>query len=275
VSSPLAFHIGEPRRPSGISHDNGFGKPKRSPTGKEILLYENITSILNLRKNPMVRVVEESLRIVDDATFVIASASVKRFLALPDAIDAFTHFIQATGAARSVNYPAFLTSDPAGRLLEANARYYARRGAEKILEQRYLPDLRSRGAVTFRMTSSAIAMNQEDGGEFLYPQTENWQKTLGAHFVWLSATVNVSFNPRVNPAPIFHLVLTLHAEDRYNFNPGQKDIASDTPDELFGGFEESGLAKSYMNYGEAILVEQWFGRTVNIAQVAYQLPGTW
>ena len=41
---------------------------------------------------------------------------------------------------------------------------------------------------------------------------------------------------------------TLHAEDRYNFNPGAHDITTGIPDSANGQFEVTGLAKQYTNY---------------------------
>jgi hypothetical protein len=49
--------------------------------------------------------------------------------------------------------------------------------------------------------------------------------------------------------PRFEMDMTLHAEDRYNFNPGQADINTGTPDAANGRFEQTGLGHQYTNYG--------------------------
>ncbi|HMC67466.1 MAG TPA: hypothetical protein VKI65_21200, partial [Gemmataceae bacterium] len=123
----------------------------------------------------------------------------------------------------------------------------------------------------FQMTSSAIAVGGKDP-RFPYPETENWQKALGAHFIWISALVNAT---TTRPLPLFHMVWTIHAEDRYNFNPGAKDIATGTPDSENGIFEITGLAKQYMNYATLIRDEWWSGATRDILQLLYNAPGTW
>jgi hypothetical protein len=80
---------------------------------------------------------------------------------------------------------------------------------------------------------------------FPYPATENWQKAIGAHVVWLSAVVGAT---EVDGAVQFSMSLTVHAEDRYNFNPGAHDIATGIPDGANGIFEVTGLARQYMHY---------------------------
>jgi hypothetical protein len=100
------------------------------------------------------------------------------------------------------------------------------------------------------MTSTAILVGDIDS--FPYPVTVNWQKALGGHYIWMSADVEVSVEGRT-----FNMSLVVHAEDRYNFNPGQSDIASGIPDAANGRFEVTGLAKQYMNYSTLQRYVQW------------------
>jgi len=53
--------------------------------------------------------------------------------------------------------------------------------------------------------------------------------------------------------------MTLHAEDRYNFNPGMHDIATGIPDSANGEFELSGLGHQYMNYSTLVRNLTWTG----------------
>jgi hypothetical protein len=90
-------------------------------------------------------------------------------------------------------------------------------------------------------TKDAIPVG--DSVRFPYPVTEDWQKAIGAHVVWIEASVTVrtdSHNRRV-----FDIEMTLHGEDQYNFNPTMKDIVTGIPDSENGRFEITGLAKEF------------------------------
>ncbi len=43
--------------------------------------------------------------------------------------------------------------------------------------------------------------------------------------------------------------MTIHAEDRYNFNPGAADIATGAPDSANGRFEITGLGHEFLSTG--------------------------
>ncbi len=75
--------------------------------------------------------------------------------------------------------------------------------------------------------------------------TENWQKALGSHVFWITASVTVT--PPGQPRT-YQMKFTLHAEDKYNFNPDQSDIGTGTPDERNGQLVPAGLAHEYMNF---------------------------
>jgi len=53
------------------------------------------------------------------------------------------------------------------------------------------------------------------------------------------------------------MTVTVNVLDRYNFNKGQKDIASDTPDDVNGRFEALGWAKSFNTKGEMTFEVSW------------------
>jgi len=88
---------------------------------------------------------------------------------------------------------------------------------------------------------------------FPYPKTENWEKAIGAHWIWLSAVVAVH---RGSPRS-FVATMSLHAEDLYNFNPGDQDIGTGIPDALNGPLEESCLGQEYLSVSTLIRVLRW------------------
>jgi hypothetical protein len=80
--------------------------------------------------------------------------------------------------------------------------------------------------------------------------TENWQKTIGGHPIWITAVVDVipDATARVRK---FSVIMTIHMEDMYNFNPNEHDKATGIADAENGLFETTGLAREYLNVGEA------------------------
>lgn len=89
-------------------------------------------------------------------------------------------------------------------------------------------------------------------------ETENWQKTIGAHYVWVSATVKV-----VNGT--YLMDMTIHMKDKYNFNKEMSDIASKTPDDVNGHFAVLGWAKSFFTIGELKRTVTWEGSSPSIS----------
>lgn len=212
------FTIGLSKTPN-IKHDNGFLEKfaKREPT---------VGDRLNLLKWRGVLEASEGLR--PD---------------LADANAAYRHFLEGNGADRTINYERFLLDDVSGKTAIGNLLHDAQSHAEII----------GQGREKFSMTSNPYAIGGYDA-RFPYPETENWQKTLGSHTVWTSSDVQISGTP---PNRVYTMKVTLHMEDRYNFNPGQADIATGIPDSDNGVFEITGLAHQYMNYGEVSRVLTW------------------
>jgi hypothetical protein len=81
---------------------------------------------------------------------------------------------------------------------------------------------------------------------------ENWQKTIGAHYVY--GYGNVSFDSRTNIAT---MLITFFMEDMYNFNPGMSDIATGTPDSVNGHFATLGWAKEFKTIGSMNITLTW------------------
>lgn len=83
-----------------------------------------------------------------------------------------------------------------------------------------------------------------------YPVTENWQKTIGGYQQWSSADVKVDGDQVTTE-------IVVHAEDHYNVNRGQADIASGAPDDANGRFTELGWAKPFDSSGSVRRTVTW------------------
>ena len=83
-----------------------------------------------------------------------------------------------------------------------------------------------------------------------YPETENWQKTVGGYQQWSSADVSVK-------GGVVTMVVTVHAEDYDNVNPDQSDIASGAGDNENGRFTEIGWAHPFVSSGDVTRTVTW------------------
>lgn len=79
---------------------------------------------------------------------------------------------------------------------------------------------------------------------------ENWDKAIGQHAIWGSGNVTVRGDQAT-------MEITLHAEDRYNFNAGAHDKATGIPNEENGRFESLGWARSYNSHGSLTRTVTW------------------
>ena len=172
---------------------------------------------------------------------------------MPDLVDgtrAYEHFLDGNGADYTVEYDRFLAFDGAGRTILANAIRDVSQGA-RTLDNEWLA-AHGESPVpnhAFTMASDAIPVGGGNA-DYPYPTTENWQKAIGAHMMWLSADVEVTVDDAAGTRSM-SIELTLHMEDRYNFNPGAADIATGAPDAANGRFELTGLGHEFMQYGTA------------------------
>ncbi len=228
------YFVGLPRRPE-IRHDNGFLDrfPPRSPTPADRGRYAAWSRTLELAEA------------AQGVPFVPHND-------VSDALAAYRHFLTGRGAARTFSYERYVANDSSGRTTLKSAILEAM-GAAYDLSGSKVPV----GGGSFSFTGSAIAFRGRTGG-FPYPATENWQKAIGAHVIWISGDVVVKRNTP-SGTPQFTLTLVIHAEDRYNFNPGNADIATGTPDSANGVFEITGLAKQYINYATLTRRVAWSG----------------
>lgn len=162
---------------------------------------------------------------------------------LTDANGAYRHFLHGNGVDRKIDYERYLKNDPSGRQLLPLLMDDFKKHATVI----------GRDRIKFSITSDSFSVGHK--GIAPYPETANWQKALGAHFIWVSADIAVSANSK--GMIVFDATVTVHVEDRYNFNPGSSDVATGIPDSANGRFEITGLAKQYTSYASISRNVKW------------------
>jgi surface antigen/murein DD-endopeptidase MepM/ murein hydrolase activator NlpD len=203
-----SYKLGMPIRPD-IKHDDGFStKPKESPSLGDYLTKEKW---LNLARGASVY--------------------------MPDAAQAYFHYIEGGGKNLDFSYEEMLLEDNNTRKGFKAVISDIQQAAENIFRQILgVSSEYGKSTQVFNLTGGQIIAE--------YPDTENWQKAIGGHSIWSSAKVTIK--PGLKRR--YSMEYTLHAEDRYNFNPGQKDITSQTPDDENGRLVVVGLANEYMRY---------------------------
>lgn len=225
------YRLGKPQRPN-ISHDDGFlGRfPSRPPSAADRTAFAKWLATLEGSEalcNP------QTGRMLPPCSYEDLS----------DANAAYRHFLFGNGEDRHIDYERFIAGDPTGKQL-----------LEKLLKDfQHHVGLIARDRVSFSVTSEPYSIGL--GGFVGYPETANWQKALGGHVVWVSADVQVSVDREQKLR--YQADVLVHMEDRYNFNPGQQDVATGIPDSENGRFEITGLAKQYTNYGKITRRISW------------------
>lgn len=225
------YHLGPPKRPN-IKHDNGH---LDKFTHEEATLADKAQLL--------------KWKAMLEASEVLCTAQSGKYLDkcngedLTDANAAYRHFLDGNGSDRTIDYERYIKGDPAGRELIPKLAADFQVHASIIGKDR----------IKFSITSDAYSVGHN--GIAPYPGTANWQKTLGAHFLWVSADVVVSVNQKGQIT--FDADLTIYMEDRYNFNPGATDVATGIPDSANGRFEITKLAKQYTNYAKLKRKLQW------------------
>ncbi len=234
TTSIAQYKIGSPTRPN-IYHDNGFLDKfsPRKPTAADREQFAKWAAIL------------EAAEAAQDVPLVPHND-------IPDALAAYRHFLYGKGKDREFSYERYVKNDRAGAVTFESAIIDLKQGVELI----YFQFFKGQSLAHFHMTGSAIEVGRN--GKFPYPKTENWQKAIGAHAIWLSADVDVINQHNI---PQYKMKMTLHAEDRYNFNPGAQDINTGIPDSANGIFEITGLGHQYMNYATLEQKVNWSGLT--------------
>ena len=253
------YRVGAPERPP-IRHDNGFlQNPDDSADPVPI---DTVPPTRADRDYHGSQVLEARVGgALSDVPFIdrvpIPFTDKDQFLDSPNAIDAYGHFLTGEGADRHFDYGDFVADDPSGAAVLDAVTADTRTGIEALYDQAITgdPSLADR-PITFEITGGAISVGGPGSDLELYPQTDDWQKAIGGHTVWSSATVTATPGENGGP-PSFTAEITVHGEDRYNFNPDQHDIETGAPDALRGRLEEVGLAHQYDHFGETTVEVNW------------------
>jgi hypothetical protein len=167
---------------------------------------------------------------------------------LVDATTAYRHFLYGGGRSRSIDYDRFLVSDSSGRRVMESVIEDVRAASIGWHDRQRTQSRAGVWTDRFQMHSALISV-ETDNPRYPYPGTENWQKAIGAHVLWVSsAEVTVALDSDAGLRR-FTTKLTLEMEDMYNFNPGAEDIATGIPDSANGRFELTGLAHEYLTTG--------------------------
>jgi hypothetical protein len=225
------FTEGAPTRPP-IRHDHGFlddGKGNFDPTKRQPPTADDLEAMKNAR-----------------LAYVLAA---KLKPELFDGILAFRNYLQGKGAGLTCDYEKFLREDTNGQVVLSSAIEDARAGVLDIFDRKSPTPASGDRTDSLSVTSSAVPVSHN----FRYPApaSENWQKAIGAHALWLSANATVQSKPATRSREV-KIVLMLHAEDMYNFNPGATDIKSGIPDAVNGRLQVVGLAQEFLTTGTAV-----------------------
>ena len=192
---------------------------------------------------------------------------------LPDALPAYRHFLDGNGAERTFSYERYVRHHRSG---EVTLRTMIREGRHAAYDLWIARRNRAQG--TFQFTGTDINAGIEGSISMPYPSTENWQKAIGGHDIWLSGTVSVGIPEIVTQTecregpPRFEMELTLHVEDMYNFNPGQADLATGIPDADNGRLATSGLGHQYLHKSTLVRTVAWQGQPSAAPTVTAEPP---
>jgi len=203
---------------------------------------------------------------------------------IPEGIAAYEHYLYGNGADRWFSYEKYVRQDAAGQQTLRSAIRDASSGAEKLYFENFYEKQRAAQAagrkadpVRYSFTGSGLGAgnigNAVMNERFPYPETEDWQKTIGSHFIWLSGNVTVTLDS--NGKPEFELDLTLHAEDKYQYVSNLQDIASLIKDDENVRLETAGLAKPYMHYSYLTRTVKWAANpTLAVGPVSASAPSS-
>lgn len=228
-SQTATYKKGGPIRPN-IAHDNGFlALGRTTPTTEDYLALAKWKGILEFA---------EAFR-----------------TDLTDGTAAYRHFLEAKGKPRVFSYERYVMNDESGRITLRNAVLDIQHAAIRIWKKSL------NKSMPFQLTGSAI--NCTDSSiQFPYPATENWQKAIGGHVIWLCGVVTVAH--ATSSKPHFYMVFFLNAEDRYNFNPNAQDITTGIADSANGRFEQAGLAHQYNQTALLVRSIDWKGTELGV-----------
>ena len=122
---------------------------------------------------------------------------------LSDAVQAYSHYRSGKGTDLTIDYEKAYKEDEYIRNTVDKYITEAQKAAEKLSQLS--------GQKSFKMTGQIVGVGI-DG----YPVTQNWQKTIGAHLIWISADVLLDSKGQ------YKMTTSVHEIDRYNFNKACK-----------------------------------------------------
>jgi len=155
---------------------------------------------------------------------------------LVDATRAYRNFLQASGTPMIVDYEKFIREDRAGKVvLESTIE-------DTIAAALELSDTTAKSEFTMQTGAVLVGSVKPPNGRYPYPGTENWQKTIGAHVIWIEGRVKVKADSKKRH---FTVDMIVRIEDRFNFNPLAHDAATGIADAENGRFEITGLGKEF------------------------------
>lgn len=162
-------------------------------------------------------------------------ANMGRCAGWADAPYMYDHYLNGTGD------PYVFTFSPA---YYEDAMLRRHIDLEIAAAQRAAEDLMGKsGSNSFQMTGG----NRHFPGQ---PSTEKWQKIVGSFDMWASAEVTVT-------GDTVAMRITIHAEDRWNFNRGAHDLGSGIKDDENGRFAVLGKAKGFNSSGSMVKEVTW------------------
>lgn len=181
---------------------------------------------------------------------------------LPPWDEDFQHGTESPTWRDRVDYAAWRAKAEAARLLgmddatDMYLHYLDNSGEPKTFDmhEAYQEDSGMRNSINYEVASAALAADRlatDDGSWRItgeprlnveYPTTTNWQRTVGGYQQVTRATITRTGD---------EITMNVKVEgfDYYNFNQGQSDIASGTPDNANGRFTTVGLAKPFHSSG--------------------------
>jgi RHS repeat-associated protein len=155
---------------------------------------------------------------------------------LRDASKMYAHYRQNTGTQIRIDY---------ARAYKEDKTIKATIDAEIALMKEFVNLVYERdGLTSFEIIGDLQAV--------LNGSSENWQKTIGAHYTYGHGIVTIT-----TATGMASMITTFQTEDVYNFNPGQQDIASGTPDAVNGRFAVLGWAKEFKVLGSFTQTITW------------------
>lgn len=160
-----------------------------------------------------------------------------RLMGQPDAARCYQHFLDNTGTPLTIDYEKGYEED-------RGIRYHVNTELNGALQAANEAAQAGQTGITLHSPGSST------GETHTYPETTNWQRTLGDHNTYTETKVEVN-------GDTVTATVTVHARDKWNFNKGDSDIASGAPDAANGRFEELGWARSFETNGSMTRTYSW------------------